>query len=138
MSVPNAVELSSIFGRIVAALRQEQGASQSTLAARMSWDRSLLARIESGRNTANIEHIFELEEVFTADGLLAGHGDLLELTHVVVREAVRRGLRPVVGRTAPEEGQATVEAAALDRIVARVVDDWLTELRAELAEARSE
>jgi transcriptional regulator with XRE-family HTH domain len=48
MTVPNAVDLSTIIGRIVAALRQEQGASQATLAGRMTWDRSLLARIEAG------------------------------------------------------------------------------------------
>ena len=68
MTIPNAVDLASIFGRIVAALRQEQGASQAVLAGRLTWDRSLLARIEAGRNTANIDNIFELEEVFMADG----------------------------------------------------------------------
>jgi transcriptional regulator with XRE-family HTH domain len=126
-----AISLSSIIGRIVATLRQEQGVSQAVLAARMSWDRSLLARIESGRNTANIDHLFELEEVFTADGLLEGHGDLLELCGRVVHEAKRRGLRPVVGRTERAEGQESIEAATLDRIVARIVDDWLVALHAK-------
>lgn len=131
MTIPNAVDLASIFGRIVAALRQEQGASQAVLAGRLTWDRSLLARIEAGRNTANIDNIFELEEVFMADGLIASHGVLVELTNRVVREAKRRGLRPVVGRVEKQEEHESVEAAALDRIVARVVDDWLVELRGE-------
>ena len=131
MTIPNAVDLASIFGRIVAALRQEQGASQAVLAGRLTWDRSLLARIEAGRNTANIDNIFELEEVFMADGLIAAHGDLVELTNRVVREAKRRGLRPVVGRMERPEGQESVETATLDRIVARIVDDWLVDLRAE-------
>ena len=131
MTIPNAVDLSSIIGRIVAALRHEQGASQTTLAGRMGWDRSLLSRIEAGRNTATIDNIFELEEVFLADGLIAGHGALVALTSRVAHESARRGLRPVVGRVARPEGQQSVELATLDRIVARVVDDFLLDLRAD-------
>lgn len=125
MTIPNAVDLSTIIGRIVAALRHEQGATQAALAERMSWDRSLLARIESGRNTANIDHLFELEETYLADGLIRGHGALLDLCNRVVREAKRRGLRPVVGNVPKPEGEEAVEPAVLDRIVARIVDDWL-------------
>jgi len=131
VTIPHAVELSTIIGRIVAALRHEQGASQAALSGRMSWDRSLLARIEAGRNTANIDNIFELEEVFMSDGLIAGHGDLVELVSRVVHEAKGRGLRPVVGRAERAEGQVSVEGAVLDRIVARVVDDWLVALEGE-------
>lgn len=131
MTIPHAVDLSSIIGRIVAALRHELGASQAALSARLRWDRSLLARIEAGRNTANIDNIFELEEAFMADGLIEGHGDLVELCGRVVHEAKRRGLRPVVGQTERPEGQESVDAATLDRIVARIVDDWLIALRDE-------
>lgn len=126
MPIPNAVDLSTIIGRIIAALRQEQGASQATLAGRMTWDRSLLARIEAGRNTANIDNIFELEELFIADDLMDRHGDLVELCSRVVREAKRRGLRPVVGRTTKPEGEEPVDAPTLERIIARIIDDWLT------------
>ncbi len=133
MTVPNAVDLSTIIGRIVAALRQEQGASQAALASRMTWDRSLLARIEAGRNTANIDNIFELEKVFMADRLIGGHGDLIELCSRVVRESKRRGLRPVVGRTVKPDGEEPVDAPTLERIVARIVDDWLEALRTEPA-----
>lgn len=136
MTIPHAVDLSSIIGRIVAALRRELGASQAVLSARLSWDRSLLARIEAGRNTANIDNIFELEEAFMADRLIEGHGDLVELTSRVVHEAKRRGLRPVVGQTTQPEGQESVEAATLDRIVARIVDDWLEDLRSQPPPAR--
>jgi len=131
VTIPNAVDLASIIGRIVAALRREQGASQATLSGRMSWDRSLLARIEAGRNTANIDNIFELEAVFLADGLIESHGDLVELTSRVTHEAKRRGLRPVVGRVQQLDGHESVKSAALDRIVARVVDDWLVALQPE-------
>ena len=129
MSIPHAVALSSIIGRIVAALRQEMGLSQAALAGRVRWDRSLLARIEAGRNTANIDNLFELEEVLMAEDLLASHGDLLELCSRVAHESKRRGLRPVVGRIAKPEGQPSVETATLDRIVARIVDDWLEAMK---------
>ena len=132
----DAVDLSSIIGRIVAALRREQGVSQATLAGRMSWDRSLLSRVEAGRNTATIDNIFELEEVFLVDGLIEGHGALVALTSRVAHEAKRRGLRPVVGRVARPEGQQSVELATLDRIVARIVDDFLLDLRVDHAGPR--
>ena len=44
---------------------------------------------------------------------------------------MRRGLRVVVGKSERPEGQESVEVATLDRIVARVVDDWLVDLRTE-------
>jgi len=131
MNIPHAVDLSSIIGRIVAALRQELGLSQAALSGRIQWDRSLLARIEAGRNTANIDNLFELEEVFLAEDLIASHGDLMELCSRVAHEAKRRGLRPVVGRTAKPERQVSVETATLDRIVARIADDWLESMKEE-------
>jgi transcriptional regulator with XRE-family HTH domain len=129
-TILGAVDLATITGRIVAALRHEQGATQATLAGRMRWDRSLLARVEAGRNTATIDNLFELEEVFLADGLVRRHGDLVELVGRIVHEAKRRGLSPVVGRTGE---QPSAETALVDRIVARVVDDWLLDLEGQLA-----
>ncbi len=131
MPIPHAIDLSSIIGRIVAALRRELGASQAKLSARLKWDRSLLARIESGRNTANIDNIFELEVAFMGDGLIEDHGDLVELTSRVAREAKRRGFRPIVGRAELPKDQESVEAATLDRIVVRIVDDWLMAMQDE-------
>jgi len=136
MNIPHAVDLSSIIGRIVAAFRQELGLSQAALSGRMQWDRSLLARIEAGRNTANIDNLFELEEVFLAEDRIVSHGDLLVLCSRVAHEAKRRGLRPVVGRAARPEGQVSVETATLDRIVARIVDDWLVAMEEEIEPER--
>ena len=136
MTVPNAVDLATIIGRIVASLRKEMGITQAALAGHMKWDRSVLARIEAGRNTANIDNIFELEEQFMADRLIEGHGDLTKLCALVVHEARRRGLRPVVGHTESPEGEEPVEAPSLDRIVGRIVDDWLEDLKAQPPPAR--
>ena len=131
MTIAHAVDGASIFGPIVAALRQGQGASRAALAGRLPWDRRLLGRIEAGRNTANIDNIFVLEQVFQVGGLMTSHGDLVELTHIAVREAKRWVPRPIVGRVEKQEEHASVEAATLDRIVARVVDGWLVALRGE-------
>lgn len=133
MSTGTLVDLTTVFGRIVGALRQELGHSQAAFAERMTWDRSLLARIESGRNLASIDNIFELEERFMEEKLIFGHGDLVELTGRATREAKRRGLRPVYGSIAKPEGDTPVEVPTLDRIVARIVDDWLDEVKADRA-----
>jgi len=126
-AIPNAIDLATLFGRIVATFRGQLALSQAALATKLGWDRSLLARLESGRNIASIENIFELEEVFVQAGLLHTHGDLMWLLDRVLREAVRRGLRPVVGRV--ERNQAeSVDVAVAERIVVRVVDDWLLDL----------
>lgn len=131
MSAGTVVDLTTIFGRIVGMLRQELGLSQAAFSEGMKWERSLIARIETGRNMATLDNIFELEQRFMEEKLIYGHGDLVELTARATREAIRRGLRPVYGAIAKPEGDAPVEVPTLDRIVARIVDDWLTEVKAE-------
>jgi transcriptional regulator with XRE-family HTH domain len=133
MSSGTVVDLTTIFGRIVGMLRQELGLSQAAFSEGMKWERSLIARIETGRNMATLDNIFELEQRFMEEKLIYGHGDLVELTARATREAIRRGLRPVYGAVAKPEGDAPVEVPTLDRIVARIVDDWLTEVKAERA-----
>jgi transcriptional regulator with XRE-family HTH domain len=126
-----AVDLTTLFGRIVSALRQEMKLSQAVFAEKLSWDRSLLARVESGRNTASIDNVYMLEEAFMLAGLLRGHGDLVLLSERAVREAQGRGFRVVVGRLPKPEGDGPVEIPSLDRIISRVVDDWLEAEEAE-------
>ena len=121
MSTGTIVDLTTIFGRIVGMLRQELGLSQAAFSEGLKWERSLIARIETGRNMASIDNIFE-------------HGDLVTLTARASREAIRRGLRPIYGETAKPDGDSPVEVPTLDRIVARIVDDWLDEVKAERAE----
>lgn len=118
-------DLSTIFGRLVAGLRKESGKSQATLAAELSWDRSLLSRIESGRNTANIDNIIELEQALKAMGLIVRDGDLNAMVVEVARELKKEGFRPAVGVTPKPPGEEPVPAPALDRIVGRVLHRWL-------------
>jgi transcriptional regulator with XRE-family HTH domain len=134
MSTGTIVDLTTIFGRIVGMLRQELGLSQAAFSEGLKWERSLIARIETGRNMASIDNIFELEERFMEEKLIFEHGDLVTLTARASREAIRRGLRPIYGETAKPDGDSPVEVPTLDRIVARIVDDWLDEVKAERAE----
>ena len=131
MSTDSYVDLSTILGRVVAGLRQESGKSQAAFSAEIGWDRSLLSRVESGRNTATIDNIFELEEAFIREELIAHHGDLTDLLARVVRQARRRGLRPVYGQMAKPSGEDPIPTPALDRIVLAVVVRWLNKLSDE-------
>lgn len=125
MKTARVVDLSTFFGRVVAALRQETGRSQSALAREMGWDRSLLSRIESGRNTATIDNVLQLELTFKAYGLLEEHGELLWLLSEVMRAGTDRGFVPVLGQMPkPHEGELA-PVAALDRLVMVVLDEWL-------------
>lgn len=138
MPLPRALtlDLTTIFGRVVASLRDELKLSQAELATPMGWDRSLLARLESGRNTATIDNIVELEEAFIQKKLPVDRGDLVTLTCQVVLEAKRRGHRPVYGKVPKPDGDDPIDAPELDRMVARIVDDWLTERRKPKRRAR--
>lgn len=120
-----AVDLTTLFGRIVSAFRQEMKLSQAVFAEKLSWDRSLLARVESGRNTATIDNIYLLEEAFMLAGLLREHGEMMLLCERAAREAQGRGFRVMAGRLPKPEGDGPVEIPSLDRIISRVVDDWL-------------
>lgn len=125
---PLVLELSTIFGRIVAALREELHQPQAQRAALIGWDPGVLSRVESGRNTATIDHIVELGVTFTQAGLVDRPGDLLDLTERAVRSLQRRGHRAVYG-VLPRPDEAPIEAPELDRIVAAVVDEWIAERR---------
>lgn len=123
-----SIDLTTIFGRIVAALRADLSESQAGFARRLQIDRSLLARIESGRNTASIDHVFLIEEAFIAAHRIRCHGDLVLLAGKVVREIKQRGGSAVYGNVLRPEGDEDLGVAVLDRIVAVVVDPWLLDL----------
>ncbi len=125
MSTAPFVDLSTLFGRVVAGLRQETQESQAKFSAEISWDRSLLSRIESGRNTPTFDNLFELEEAFLRRELIQRHGDLTVLVTRVAHQAQARGFRLVYGQLARPADEAAVAMPALDRIVLGVIDEWL-------------
>ncbi len=126
---PLCVDFSTIFGRVVGALRQEIKKSQAEFSRDIKWDRGLLARIESGRNTAGVDNIYELGTQFRDANLIHRRADLFEIADRVAARARERGLRIWVGNLPKPDGEGPIEVLTLDRIVSRVVDDWLDEMR---------
>lgn len=122
------IDLTTIVGRVIAALRQEMRHSQASFARLLEVDRSLLARVESGRNTASVDHVFLIEESFIQGGLVRWHGDLILLAARVVGEVKNRGGKVIYGNVPRPEGEPELETTALDRIVASIVDAWLGEI----------
>ena len=119
------VPLTTLFGRVVAGLRQEAKLSQGALADRLAWERTLLGRVETGRNTATVDNIFELDAFFVEAGLLDRRGDLWALFTRAAQTVTRRGMVVLVDRDAPPDGVDVADSRDLDRIVRRVVEDWL-------------
>lgn len=122
------VDLSTVFGRVVALLRQDLRHSQSSFARLLQVDRSLLARVESGRNTASIDNVFLIEETFIKEHRIRHHGDLVLLCARVARELADRGGRIFYGNLPRPETDEDLDTGILDRIVAVVVDKWLGEM----------
>jgi transcriptional regulator with XRE-family HTH domain len=118
------IQLTTILGRIVAALRLERRLSQAELAKRIGWERSLLARVEVGRNLASVDNIYEIEQDLIGAGQIRHHGDLVYLAHLALEEARRRGFVPIYGTLRAEDPIAEADNHIIDRIVARVLDDW--------------
>lgn len=118
-------DLSTIVGRIVARLRVELALTQADLATKLDFDRSLLVRLETGRNTTNVDHLFLIEAFFLRTGLLRRHGDLTLLAADVAHRLKRRGAVPVYGMVPKPENVGEVESPALDRVVTVALDEWL-------------
>lgn len=116
------IDITSVFGRVTSALRRELKVSQAVFADELKMDRSLLARVESGRNVATINDIVRLEQRFRKTELLEEHGDLYSLTLKVVSVLDRRGARVALGKIRLKEGEEVMDTAVVDRITLRVVD----------------
>lgn len=123
------VDLTTAFGRVVAALRNALHLTQTDMSDDLGWPRGVLARVETGRNTANIDNIVELEDFFIARELIHRRGELTELTCGIVRELQDRGHRAIYGNQPKPDGDDPIDAPGLDRIVGTYVDNWLRDLK---------
>ena len=130
-TLTGAIDLTTILGRVVAALRADLPESQAGFARLLEIDRSLLARIESGRNTASIDHVFLIEEAFIRSGRIRWHGDLVLVVGRVAQEVKQRGGKIFYGNLPRPDGEEDLGVSVLDRIAAVVVDQWLKDLPAK-------
>lgn len=131
-------DVTTVFGRVVSGLRRELGHSQARLAKDLNIDKSLLARVEIGRNMATIDNVMKLEEEFIAAELLEEHGDLVHLTSRATRALKRRGARVVYGKATEREGVTLVELTIMDRVISGVLDRWWEEIEADEEEDGNE
>lgn len=121
-------DITTVLGRLVSGMRRTMGISQEVLAQQLHIDKSLLARIEIGRNMATIDNVMKLEAEFMAVKMLEDHGDLVELTARAASALKRRGVRVVYGKAVEVEGAPLVELASLDRLISGVLDRWWDDL----------
>lgn len=121
-------DVTTVFGRVVSILRKDLRLSQLQLADELRLDRSLLTRVEIGRNIATIDVMAKLEEYFLNEEVLTDHGDLMTLTSRVAEALQRRGAQVVYGKAGPSDQVALLDLGILDRVAARVVDRWMEEV----------
>lgn len=123
-----ATDLTTILGRIILMFRRALGLSQAEFGDFLHYDRSLIARLEVGRNLANIDNIHQIETLLRQRQLMARHGDLVLLTNRVAYELSQRGFGLLHGRTEEVPGVAPMDMATLDRVVNGVVDTYILSL----------
>lgn len=99
-----SVDLDVLFGQILRHLRTTAGHTQAQLADALGWDRSLIVRIEAGRNTPTIHELVALEQLLLANQLIDAPGHLLDLVHKALAVFPALGMRAQVlpRRKAPD------------------------------------
>lgn len=90
------IDLDVLFGALLRALRAKTGRTQAQLAAALGWDRSLVVRLESGRNTPTIHELVALERLLLGLGVLDAPGSLMALMHRAISGLEAVGARPVI------------------------------------------
>lgn len=124
-----ATDLTTTFGRTLAALRHALGLTQPELAGEIPIERTALARFELGRTTVGVPLLLTLERVFLDLNALRRHGDLLLLAAEAATRLRRTGALVYADR--PPSDQERVPAEALDAVARATVADWAAALRAD-------
>ena len=86
-----ATDLTTTFGRTLAALRHALGLTQPELAEQVPVERTALARFELGRTTVGVPVLLTLERIFLDLNALRRHGDLLLLAAETATRLRRTG-----------------------------------------------
>jgi len=109
-----------LFGRCIAAVREDLGLTQAQLAERLELSRPALAQMESGRSAPSFWVMMRIGE-HLGEGF-AGRDStaIMALLRASARELRDQGVRIVNRIVDPDE--LTVPVAQIDRAVARVYD----------------
>lgn len=119
------IDTATIFGRALFAVRSAAGLKQSELARVVGLKRSAVTHLETGRTTPTFYSLMRLGDRLRKNGVLADPTTLIQLVHETARELNRRGVRVVNRPLRPEEEIRRTPTDAIDRIVARIYDEWL-------------
>lgn len=124
-----ATDLTTTFGRTLAALRHALDLTQPELAGEIPIERTALARFELGRTTVGVPLLLTLERVFLDLNALRRHGDLLLLAAETATRLRRTGALVYADR--PPSDQERVPAEALDDAARATIAAWADALRAD-------
>lgn len=126
---PNATDVTSVFGRTLAALRSAAGLSQVELGDLLKMDRTAIARLEIGRTTLSVPVVAAAEQVLLRLQAIRRPGDLTALGERTTERLLAQGVTVCVDR--PPAHMPILPTRTLVRAAEAVIDAWIAELRAE-------
>lgn len=124
-----ATDITSVFGRTLAALRGAVGLSQVDLGKHLKMDRTAIARLEIGRTTLSVPFVAAAEQIFLNLQAIRRPGDFTVLGSRVTERLIARGVVVCVDRAPPEA--PALQTRTLIQAAEAVIDEWAAELRAE-------
>ena len=122
----------AVLGRLVSAVRTETGMNQLDFAAACRLNPGTLARIESGANTATIDHIMLIGKALKKQDQLDEPGDLVVLVEECRRQLKKRGIRVRPGKL--KSDVSALPTNRLDAVVGLVVMEWKLPADEDLSE----
>ena len=124
------IALTKVLGRLIAAVRQELGASQASFAEMLRMSQSGLARLEIGEAKVNIDVLWVLRRPLRQIDLFPS--DLLDCLEDAAKRLRHQGVR--VSRNPPDDPQTEASLALVDRVVGACLQDLITDVHEEEGE----
>lgn len=115
-----------LFGRCIAAVREDLGLTQAELAERLAVSRAALAQIESGRSAPSFWLLMRLGQRVGQERDDRDATAIFALFHATARELREHGVRTV--NRMLEDDEPTIPVAQVDRAVGRVFDEEFAQL----------
>ena len=122
-------DVTSVFGRTLAALRAAAGLSQTTLGNLIQMDRTTIARLEIGRTTISVPVQTAVEQILIARQAVRQYGDLALLSARVSERLLAQGVTVCLDRPAADAELVTTRTVVL--AAETVIKAWAADLRAE-------
>jgi transcriptional regulator with XRE-family HTH domain len=112
----------AVIGRLVSAIRTETGLNQLDFADACRLKPGTLARIESGTNTATIDHVMLIGRALTRLDQLNEPAEIVVLVDLCRRQLKKRGIRVRSGKL--DNNTLQLPMNHLDVVVGLVVMEW--------------